>query len=41
VVISDVLERPLDGDEIDTDAGGGARLELNPFQLVTLRFSRK
>ena len=41
VVISDVLERPLDGVQVDTDAGAGARLELNPFQLVTLRFSRK
>ncbi|WP_029150110.1 alpha-mannosidase [Microbacterium indicum] len=36
---TDLLERPVDPDGVEA-AGGGARLRLRPFQLVTLRAAR-
>jgi len=44
VVVTDLLERPLDGAAAApgvVPGGSGAQLTLRPFQLVTLRFVRK
>ena len=39
VTVTDLLERPLDGDPLDVDDGRVA-LTLRPFQILTLRVSR-
>ena len=39
--ICDLLERPITGEGVSVTAeGAGVRLNLRPFQLVTLRFAR-
>jgi alpha-mannosidase len=40
VTVTDLLERPLDGDPLDVDDAGGVALTLRPFQILTLRISR-
>ncbi|MBF6330510.1 alpha-mannosidase [Nocardia transvalensis] len=39
--VCDLLERPLPGDGAAVPEGTGVRLRLRPFQLVTLRFTRR
>jgi alpha-mannosidase len=38
--VVDLLERPLSGDPLPLDAGGGVQLSLRPFQVLTVRLSR-
>ena len=40
VTVTDLLERPLDGDPLDRDDTGRVALTLRPFQILTLRVSR-
>ncbi|HZD22068.1 MAG TPA: glycoside hydrolase family 38 C-terminal domain-containing protein, partial [Acidimicrobiia bacterium] len=40
VVETDLLERPIDEDALVSAGGDGVDLQLRPFQIVTLRFSR-
>ncbi|KRF08616.1 alpha-mannosidase [Arthrobacter sp. Soil782] len=40
VIATDLLERPVSADCVQTTDDGGVALSLRPFQLVTLRFRR-
>ncbi len=40
VEVTDLLERAVEDDFVQTNDDGGVRLSLRPFQLVTLRFKR-
>ncbi|MYZ18396.1 glycosyl hydrolase-related protein, partial [Streptomyces sp. SID337] len=41
VAVTDLLERPLDGVRAPELAGDAVSLTLRPFELVTLRFTRR
>src|SRR6476619_223390 len=40
VMVTDLLERPLDVDPLDVDDAGRVALTLRPFQILTVRVSR-